>query len=96
MQNPFWPIKTSEANKLIILLKKLPIYEEGIPETINEKYKGCVLDNLNGSRITCHKGFVISYVNNLIEIKQDSDYTIENEILRLAPDNIYKEVRHFI
>lgn len=96
LQNPFWVLKTGTINKLIKMLKKLPLYKNGIPDLIKKSYKGCVLFNMNNQRIVCGEGYVMIYDNNMIEIKEDCDYTVENEILRAAPENIYKEVCHFL
>lgn len=96
IQNPEWVIKESEAKKLLKLLKKLPLYQERIPNLLVENNKWCALRNTGRHKIVCYKGFVVSYDSGLIIIKSDKDCMLENEILKSMPENIYKEIFHFI
>jgi len=94
--NPAWIMNKGKVQKLIKMVRNLPANKGGIPDLDAEKNKGCTVKSSKGPRIICFKGSVIFYENNLIEIKQDTDFKIENEIMRSAPANIYKEVCHFI
>lgn len=95
IQNPEWAIKNSEANKFQKLMKMLPFYQGIIPNIALENNR-CEIRNTQGIKIVCYNGFVVSYNSGLIVIKSDSDYTLENEILKSMPENVYKEVFRFL
>jgi hypothetical protein len=96
IQNPSWAMKKSMANRLLRLSKRLPCYYRGIPDISERGYKGCVLTNSEGFTIHCCNGLLVIYEKNVIEFKEDKNCFIENEILRSAPEEIYKEISYFL
>lgn len=96
IQNPSWAMKKSMANRLLRLTKRLPCYYQGIPDISEKDYKGCVLTISKGYTIHCCNGFLVIYEKNVIQFKEDTNCVIENEILRSAPDEVYKQIYYFI
>jgi hypothetical protein len=96
LKNPTWTIKDYKGSKLIKLSKRSPEYIGGIPALVTKGYKGCILSDSKGVRISCSNGFLIIYDKSVIEFREDVNCTIENEILRSAPGEVYKQIYHFI
>ncbi len=96
LSNPRWAITPRFAGRLIVLAGMLPEYNKGIPCIISKKNKGCIIANSDGRVLTSMNGIVILIAGKEIEIKEDADYIIENEILRSAPWNVYKEIYHYL
>lgn len=96
MQNPTWIIKKQLVNKILKLINGLPLYENGFPEVVVKNRVRQTLTNSEYFSVHCFEGFLVIHKGNLIVIREDIECTVENVILKSAPDQLYKNIYHYI
>jgi len=96
MANPSWEIDRKLVNRLYKLSLGLPAYNRLFPEFDKDKPDGTIITDSNGLLLRANEDFVVLYFGKIIEVRYDGNRMIENEILRSAPDEIYKEICHYI
>jgi hypothetical protein len=96
IQNPTWVMKKQSVNKVMKLINRLPLHKNGFPEEVIKNHAMQTLTNSEDFTVHCFNQILVIYKENLIEIREDLDCAVENEIVKSAPDKIYKEVRHYI
>ena len=96
MANPSWEIDSKLVNRLYKLSLGLPPYNGLFPGFDGNKPAGTIISDSNGLLLHANMDCVVLYFGKVIEVRYDAERTIENEILRSAPDEIYKEICHYI
>lgn len=96
MSNPSWNIDRKLVNKLIKMALALPHYDGLFPFFDEGNPSGSILSDSKGPKLWANEDYVVLYTGKIIEVRHDSDRIIENEILRSAPEEIYKEICHYI
>jgi hypothetical protein len=96
LQNPLWLVNEQTAKKIIKKCRRLPYYISGIPRFRDTLNNGCKLAGTGYLVIHSYGSIVVIYDKNIIEIKEDTDFTVENEILKSAPEVVYKKIYFYI
>jgi hypothetical protein len=96
MTNPSWEIDRKLLNKLYKLSLALPAYNRLFSEFDGDKPAGTIITDSHGLLLRANMDYVVLYFGKVIEVRYDGNRIIENEILRSAPDEIYKEICHYI
>ena len=96
LQNPFWIVNEQNVKRIIKICRELPYHTTGIPQLNETQTNGCKLSGPNDSVIHSFGRIILIYKKNIIAIKEDIDFTVENEILKSAPERVYKKIYFYI